>query len=193
MAEALWETNAADWYCLSLGSRSNDISRLQSESAIKIYFDRPNEVIQWCRELKPWFGWVCNEHELKAIAEFGHLLPLFQVDGVNAGYMKIAFHQVYLTDFKRRIALPPDTAFAYEIFVHPTFRDRGIATALVKQSLNYLQQQNYQFVWCHIPSWNQASIQTFLKCNFSRMGYNRYFRLFRWHAHTHSPVKMLAR
>jgi len=64
--------------------------------------------------------------------------------------------------------------------VHPTQRRRGIATALVKTSFEYLTQDGAQEVFASVQRRNKASLATFRKEGFTHVGLVSLWRNFGW-------------
>lgn len=187
LRERLFQTNSADWYCARL---TEELPRICAIDAY-VDFSATEQVRSWLTDLGQEFSWVYSEAELDAARSFSHVFGLLTLGGSKAGYIKIGFSQVYVTDFSRCIAVPAGTAFIYDTFVHPDFRGRGLATFMVAESLDFLRKRDIRFAWCHIPGWNVASISTFTKCGFVKVKHIRHVRLLCCGLSTRNPEKLL--
>jgi len=190
IASAICRTNSADWYRADLSDDPPPIP-LPADSIVD--FNATRQVFDWLDELQEWFKWVRSEPELAAARRCDHLYVLLHVEGRRAGYVKVGFVSAYVTDFAREVAIPPRVAFIYDTFVHPDFRGRRLAGAMIDRTMEHLKAGDFRAVWCHIPRWNQASIRTFLHCDFHSVGHIRYWRILGHGFCTRSPEKMLAR
>ncbi len=190
LQKAAVATNAAGWYRADL---TYPLVPLEDLPETHVRFDATENVMAWLAELSRSYGWVYVEAELATARKWGHVYGLLEIDGHYAGYVKIGFSHVYIGDFDRAIAIPQDTAFIYDTFIHPEYRRRGLGRHLIGESLRYLHRQKKQSVWCHIPDWNTASIRAFGGNNFKKMGHIRYLRIARWGFTSRNPETMLFR
>lgn len=193
-ATRLWETalvtNSANWYCAELSERPREVPET---AGLEVDFCAMEEVLAWLQEIRTQFRWVWVDAELDAAREYGHVFPLVRSGQDRVGYIKVGWSRAYVTDFGRRITIPPRSAFVYDTFVHPRFRGKGIATFLIARTLGWLSQRDVRFLWCHIPTWNHASISAFAKCGFARVKHVRYARVLGCGLYTRRPEKLMQR
>ncbi len=188
VSESLWHTTSADWYCASLPG----LAASAASDGELITFDSTESTINWMAQLKDYFSFAYVEREIQAAREFNHIYGLARLENRNAGYIKIAFKKVYVSDFERRIELPPDIAFVYDTFVHPDFRGRHLAHRLVAASKAEAFRRGCRQMWCHIPRWNVRSIRSFTANGFEPRGFIRNVRLLRWQFNTGRPEALMS-
>jgi ribosomal protein S18 acetylase RimI-like enzyme len=68
------------------------------------------------------------------------------------------------------------------VAVHPQFRQRGIAAALVNAGFDYLKHAEAKAVFASVQRRNTASLTVFSKQSFRKMGFSELRRLFGWRA-----------
>ena len=122
------------------------------------------EAAGWIRSLGE--GWMLDPREYRIARESAHTWCLISVDGENAGYLKIGRGPAMVLDFERVIEFPPGAAFIYDTYIIPARRGMGLGRILVRAVIEYLQEQNYQWVCCHVPGWNEASYRLFTSMDF---------------------------
>jgi ribosomal protein S18 acetylase RimI-like enzyme len=64
--------------------------------------------------------------------------------------------------------------------VHPNFRRRNIASALVKEGVKELKRDGGRAVFASVQRRNKASLKTFDRIQFRRIGFIGLWRLFGW-------------
>ena len=180
LRETLGESNSADWYRVPLSPGQPLMAIPPMPPGVAIRFDDPEQAIAWMAALAPRFGYAFVPEEVQAAREHAHPLGLLTVEGCTAGYLKVAVNEAYVTDLRRRVRLPADTAFIYDTFIHPDYRGRGLAGLLVADAKELLSQRGYRWLGCHIPRWNVASRATFAGQGFEPVGFVRNIRLLRW-------------
>lgn len=188
--DALWQCNSADWYHVSLADGAR---RMEMPPGVAVSLDDPEKTIAWMQAIKPKFDYAYIPDEIETARREGHILVLLTIDGCNAGYLKVAVGEAYVTDLRRRIRLPSQTAFIYDTFMHPDFRRRGGASLMVAAAMVELRRRGYRCLWCHIPRWNLASQKTFRKNGFRRIGTVKNIHLPGWTFSTRRPERMLLR
>ena len=191
LAETLCRTNAADWYRVDLAPPRAQPARPAIEG-LDIALDATEQAIAWMRGLKEQFGYAYVQREVDAARRFGHVYALARLAGREAGYIKIGFEKVYVSDLDRLMGLPAGTAFVYDTFVHPSFRGRHLAGRLVAAAMACAAGRGCRYLWCHIPRWNVRSIRSFAALGFEPRGHIRNFRLLKWRFSTRRPEQLLA-
>jgi len=174
VGEYMFATNSADWYRAEL---SQEPPSVPVPPEVSVDFNAWDEVHDWLLELRDVFRWVYVIEELRVARDFSHVYPLLRAGRSKAGYIKVGFQRAYVTDFEAEISIPPGCAFVYDTFVLPEYRSRGLATFMISEVLAFLRRRDMRYVWCHIPSWNAASIRAFTKNGFVRTKHVRYFRV----------------
>jgi ribosomal protein S18 acetylase RimI-like enzyme len=66
------------------------------------------------------------------------------------------------------------------VAVHPKFRRKGVASALVEAGTKWLKQEGAKSVFASIQRRNTASLSVFDKQGFRRRGFLDLYRLFSW-------------
>ena len=132
---------------------------------------------------------IPNEIELKQ--RENHFYPFVRVGDDIIGYIKIGQNQVYVLDFDETLTLPSNSAMIYDTFVLPEYRKHGVASFLLMEIIDFLRKEGFQKVWCHIPSWNKPSINTYVKAGFRKVDHVRYKRFLCWKFFSRDVTKML--
>lgn len=182
-------SNDAFWFFKDL---EQSIPQIQPSKKVEVDFDSDLEIMPWLEKHHIQFTWLYRPKEIAVKAENNHLYPVVKEGKDIIGYIKIGINKVYLHDFDGIFDLPKDTAMVYDTFVLPEYRGFGIATFLITESAIYLRNLGFKNFWCHIPPWNQASINAFSKAGFKQVDYIRYTRLLGRKIFTKDIEKMLA-
>lgn len=190
LGESVLQTNSADWFRADL----SQVHQAPAPSAeARVDFNAMEDVVSWLKQIRTEFTWVWVEAELEAARAHDHVFALLRLGTEAAGYVKIGFTRAYVTDFQQCIVVPSASAYIYDTFVHPKYRRRGLATFAILQTLDFLQERNVRFVWCHIPTWNSPSIKAYVRSGFSRVRHVRYARLLGCRLFTCNPERLMQR
>jgi len=173
--KTLYSHNSAIWFEKDISDNENKPS---SRLPIDIETDRRKEVIRWLKDQKK--AWLANPKEFKTAEIYNHFFPCAKLNGEIIGCAKIGFKNVYISDYKRLLRFPDKTAFIYDTYVVPEMRGNGVAPAIITEAFNYLKNRGYNKVKCHIPEWNGASVRTYKKLGFNKLG----------KVHCHRPLGM---
>ena len=86
-----------------------------------------------------------------------------EVDGVLVGYVLLLKQGEY--------PLTTSTSWASinELYVHSSYRRRGIGTRLVEQALKYLKSKGVSHVLINAKVWNQAATNLYRKLGFRNL------------------------
>jgi len=93
-----------------------------------------------------------------------------EADGTAVGFAKLAQFHVRGEKFGCILG----------VAVHPQFRRKGIATALVNAGTNSLKSEGAEAVFATVTKGNAASLAVFRKQGFRKMSFLRLWRLFGW-------------
>lgn len=63
-----------------------------------------------------------------------------------------------------------DEGHILNLAVHPDFRNCGIASALISDTVGYLKQEGCRFIFLEVRSSNRAAIKMYERFNFRTMG-----------------------
>lgn len=183
-------TNDAYWFARELHER---IERPLLETAAIVDFSNKEETIRWLEKNNSNFGWMYVPEEVSLARACGHYLPSVRFDGKVIGYIKIARERAYVLDYEGELRLPSSDAFVYDTFVLPEYRGKSIGTFLISEVMAFLKQKGYRRLWCHIPTWNAASVAAFSKSGFRRIAHVRYFRVLGCRFFSIAPERLIRR
>lgn len=116
------------------------------------------------------FSWFLRFFTLRSIREEGQVLVSEKLGAGVVGFVKLIDVQVGRNKF----------GCILSVAVHPQFRRRGIATALVNAGLEYLKHAGGKAVFASVQRRNTASLRFFGGKGFRRMGFLELWRLFGW-------------
>lgn len=160
---AIFETNSATWYVRSLNS---DKIQIEPNIPLTMHFLSFNETLDWSRQQDA--PWMVNEAEIEVARKTGHHWANIKYNGNIVGYIKIGFDNVFITDYKRIIKFPQYVACIYDTFVLSEFRRHKVASYFINETCNFLEENGFTKVLCHIPDWNIASIRAYSNVGFKR-------------------------
>ena len=66
------------------------------------------------------------------------------------------------------------------VAVHPQFRLKGLASMLVKASVDFLKNEGAKTIFASVQKRNASSLAVFNKQGFRRMSFSELWRLFNW-------------
>lgn len=183
---AVLDTNSAYWFTCDLaaaGCAGGDKAAASDAavgpdiaaagSQLRIAYDI-EQTIAWLAQQKE--PWMCVAQEIEAARRHRHWFWRVELEGRVAGYIKVGFSQVYVTDYRRLIPVKEREAFFYDIYVVPGCRKSGLARVLVQEAMEKLRQQGYTRIGLHIPPWNKASIGVAERAGFRKVAYVRCIR-----------------
>jgi len=170
----VFTTNSAYWFEKKI---IDEINNFKTEIPVEIEINSTNETIDWLKKQKEKHSWVVNSNEIDTAQKYNHCWPSAKINNKIVGSIKIGFLKVYITDYEKVFDLSDKTAFIYDTYVIEKYRKKGIAKLLILKAVNYLNNNGYKKVGCHIPSWNKASINAYEKIGFKKIIYIRYFRI----------------
>ncbi|HYB92806.1 MAG TPA: GNAT family N-acetyltransferase, partial [archaeon] len=107
---------------------------------------------------------------LHSIQEEQQVLVCDTQEAVTAGFVKLIDIQLVGGKF----------GCILWIAVHPQFRRRGIATALVNAGLGYLKDAGAKAVFASVQRRNNTALTVFTRQGFRKMGFLELWRLFGW-------------
>ena len=136
------------------------------------------KLINWLKQYQPRFPWMYLHKEMQTARTDNHIFAVIFLDDMIIGYCKIGMNHIYIHDFDKIICFPEKMAFIYDTFVLPQYRGMHAALYAVIKIMQYLKEQRYYALWCHIEEWNRASLAVFQKAGFQRRGMIRFCRLF---------------
>jgi ribosomal protein S18 acetylase RimI-like enzyme len=163
----LYHSNNAYWFRLNLG---NELKEFPSEEGISVHDDNPDETIQYIRD----HGYYYPMEITTGIRE-KHLYTNLKSRSQIIGYNKTGFSRVYITDFGREYLFPEDTAFTYDTYVHPEYRNRNYGAFLLNNVCRQVKKMGYKSIWGHIPPWNTASVAMHQKVGFVKQRRINYY------------------
>jgi len=168
LARSLWQRSYQDHRAWWLVRWVNDpVPDLPAAPGIEISCsDRP-AVVSWLRQ----FGqpWMADEEEFQVAERNDHPYLCARREQEIVGYLKVGVRNVRVQDFGCTLALPAGMAMVYDSYVVPGERGRGIAPALIRAVLLHLRARDFDWLVCHIPPGNRASLRAYEKCGFRRL------------------------
>jgi len=193
-----YRTNCSGWYMAPLRtSRQKQSSGTIEKLKFQVLTGENRSILnRWLVENQKRYPWVYFPEEIDAAERYHHWYPCLFDNDKLVGFIKLGRNCVYIHDFEGIIKLPDRVAFVYDTFVDPEYRHRGLAQAMLLNTMSYLEKHGYNKVFCHIEDWNKASVNAFTSVGFSRVGTVRYLRLtlFKWliiDSHWHRPSKLI--
>jgi GNAT superfamily N-acetyltransferase len=181
-------TNCAVWFCGNLAECP--VTGLCRDVAIEL--NDLERSMRYIERMAERFPWILVPGEVAAARRWNHFYPLVSCDGDPAGYIKIAIGQAYVEDFDEMLSLRDDEAFVCDTFLAPEFRGRGLSKVLLAESIAWLRQKGVEYLFCHIPEWNSASLGLFRGFGFRRIRKVRHMRVLGKRFYTVHPAKILA-
>ena len=173
LGRLIYETNHACWFQRDL---NETIAEAPPAIPVSFQHNNPHATIKWMRTLqKPS---IVDPAELAVAQAEGHYLVNVRHSGRIIGYVKVGFGRVYIQDFQGVAIFRPNEAFIYDTFVLPEFRRQGIASAAIEFCMRLLQRNGFTRLYCHIPTWNVASIKAYNRSGFQPLRSLRYRRIF---------------
>lgn len=179
----MFRTNGAIWFCCDLGS----CPLPESDENVSMEFDDLDSAIGFLRENVGKFPWIFVQKEVDAALQYRHCYPVISYCGEKAGYIKIALGRAYVEDFDEILLLREDEAFVCDTFIDPQFRGKGLSRTLLGETIGWLRKKQIRYLFCHIPSWNEASLNLYRGYGFKKIHKVRHVRLFGLRYYTRTP------
>lgn len=115
------------------------------------------------------FSWFLRFFANSSLREEGQVL-LCETQGAIAGFAKLIEFNIGRDKY----------GCILWIAVHPQFRRKGFASALVRAGIQHLKQDGARAVFASTQRRNKAALATFCKVGFEQVGFLALWRLFRW-------------
>ena len=210
MGSAVFKTNSAVWFGKELSpadSQPGAASRQpgggvagfgpSSPSAVgattgDFAVADPRELAEWLRR-SGGLAWAADERELDVAVECGHRWTLWAPGGQTVAFCKVGGGRVFIVDFDRALDLPGRIAYLSDLYVTPQMRRKGIGTALLVETLQFLRNESSAGVVCHIPRSNTASAGLFGSLGFVPLGQVRFTRILGIQLFSTRPERLLER
>lgn len=183
----LFETNDAIWFNRDL---NEDVLSVDSDIQLKVTINNFKETYDWISQMQT--HWMLNANEFNTALQQGHFWANIKHENNIIGYIKLGYNNVYIVDYNMAIHFPPKVAFIYDTYVLPELRGHKVASYFINEVADYLKNDGYCTLMCHIPRWNIASIKSYERIGFKRMGKIRYLKIFGFSYLTANPLKMVA-
>lgn len=170
-----FRTNEAAWYRLLLKEFVSTVPNPRGG----IVFDVMSfeEAFAFFRNNHDAFRWMYREEEIRVARHALHEFTCLREGSEVIGYIKLGVERIFVSDFSKVLLVPPLTAFIYDTFILPSHRNIGLGSFLIAKTAEYAQQKGYHNLWCHIPSWNRASVKAYAHVGFRPVGHVRLFRI----------------
>lgn len=174
--KTLFAANSAIWFKRDINS---SLKKETTEIAIRVDF--ANKYIdKWLEEHHAQFSWLYIPKELACAKKNCHVFATLLSNSDIIGYIKIAFNNAYILDFDEIIELPSDVAFIYDTFLLPNYRGKNIIPSVFEEINIFIKENGAKNIYCHIPSWNTASIKLYNKLGFQNVSAITYFRILKF-------------
>lgn len=181
----IFETNSAIWHVKALSDRAIEI---EPAIQLSLEFTDFNETLEWIKRQN--VQWMINEKETLYAVNEGHYWPSIRHQEKIIGYLKVGFGKVYIRDYEASFEFPRNTAYIYDTFVSSRFRKKGVATYFISETCNFLKEEGFEKVVCHIPAWNTASLKAYSHAGFRRIKTIRWIKILGLKVLTSNPVKL---
>lgn len=169
-----FDTNNSFFFSRDL---AQEVSRITPMIPAEIDFHSTLKTILWLGKREE--PWMFNNREIEVALKESHLYPQIRRNGEIIGYLKVGVKKVYIEDFKRVVTLPAESAFIYDTFVLDSLRGNKLASFMIGETMKFLKDSGIKKIYCHIPPWNAASINTYSKSGFKRSGTIRHICILR--------------
>ncbi len=180
-------TTHAIWYVKHLSESSSD-TRVQTGIPVSVDFCSFTETLNWIKDLNE--SWMLEDKERITAQNEKHYWVNIKDNQNIIGYLKIGLNRVYINDYERALSFDQDVAYIYDTFVLPAYRNKNIASYMIREVCNFLQTKGFSRVLCHIPIWNKASTKAYTKIGFRRKQAIRSFQVFGHHFLTSDPRRL---
>ncbi|MCP4746137.1 MAG: GNAT family N-acetyltransferase [Desulfobacteraceae bacterium] len=181
----VFETNSAIWHENVLNRKHTGIT-----PAIPLHIDFTNFAVtfNWIKTHN--IDWMINQKELQtALKEKHYWLNIKHKERI-IGYLKIGFGSVYINDFRQIIHFSKDTAFIYDTFVMPEFRNKKVAAYFINEACDFLKTKGFKRVLCHIPQWNRSSMKAYGSAGFKKKKFVRWIKFFGFKKFTYNLANL---
>jgi len=176
ITKSLYYSTCSFWYERNLKDPIDDFMpdiNIKTEFLIHDKY----RLVEWFKKNKSRFPWIYFEKEISAALKYDHIFLVMQFENNIIGYVKIGRDHCYIHDFDKLIQFEPGNAFIYDTFILPEYRGKNLALFAINQTCQYLREQGFKKIICHIEQWNTPSIKTFGKGGFRTTGTIRFIRL----------------
>jgi len=177
-------TTHAVWYVKHLSDPSSE-TRVQTGIPVSVDFYSFADTLNWIKNLNE--SWMLDDTERIIAEDEKHYWVNIKTDQSIIGYLKIGLNRVYINDYARILSFDQDVAYIYDTFVLPAYRNKNVASYMVREVCGFLQTKGFSRVLCHIPVWNKASSKAYTKVGFKRVKAIRSIKVLGLHFVTSDP------
>lgn len=170
----IFETNNSFLFVRDL---AESVAGVTPAIPVEVNFQSRDETIRWLKGRQE--PWMFNEKEIEVGVRWNHFYPNAKYKGEIVGYLKIGIKEVYVDDFEKVMPLSQESAFIYDTYVLPSLRRHNIASFMICETMKFLRNAGIKTIYCHIPLWNAASINTYTKSGFRKDRYIRHIKILR--------------
>jgi ribosomal protein S18 acetylase RimI-like enzyme len=152
----------------------------------------PQEFGGWLRRADE-LAWAADPRELEVAAACGHRWTSWNLAGDTVAFCKVGGRRVFVVDFDKALCLPGGLAYLSDVYVLPGMRRKGIGRGLLARTLEFLGENSFTGVVCHIPERNEPSAALFRSLGFELLGKVRFTRVLGIPAFSTRPEELLQR
>lgn len=157
------------WFAREL---DESLETIRPRFAGRLDFGRPDEIRAWISEMN--IPGTNDTREISDMLDKGHYFVGIMNGQELIGYIKIGWGAVYILDYDIELAMPPDTYFYIDIFVHPGARGLGAGPFLVSSSAIEMKKRGFIGGIMHVRTNKTAMLRTCATAGFKEFGHVNY-------------------
>jgi len=111
--------------------------------------------------------------------EMGHICIVADMHGDFVHLKWVAFNEAYVSALERKLRISSNSAYMYDSYTVPEYRELGIARKATRKAFSYLYERGIRKVYACIHHNNFPSLRAAHKVGFREIGKITYTRIFK--------------